>query len=242
MRRARRALSGACLALAVLSASAVAVLTRPPAAEAAADWSLTSPDGGVVAELYRSPAGELSYEVRSGGTTVLERSSLGLTLAGDDGDLTRGLTFVNRSDTTVDQTYPLRHGKAATGRDHANEATLTFANAAGVSVQVVVRAYDDGIAIRYRLPGSGTRQITAEATSFNLPAAATAWMQPPAPNRNYEAEFSEGRIGTDFRSGEYAWQALADVPGDPWVLLAEAAVYGTYGASHLQGSGADDDV
>jgi len=59
------------------------------------------------------------------------------------------------------------------------EVTLTI-NRTGVgeqSFQMVWRAYDDGIAYRYRIPGSGLKGVNGEASNWILPSGTKVWYQ-----------------------------------------------------------------
>ena len=81
---------------------------------------------------------------------------------------------------TIDETYTMTTGKRRACRNHANEQTLVFQNAGGAKVELIVRAYNDGVAFRYRFPEqSGDKYIvTSEATGFRLPQDGKMWVHP----------------------------------------------------------------
>src|SRR5690606_10609577 len=126
---------------------------------------------------------------------------------------------------TVDETYALRTGKRLENRNHYTELTLNFENLKGAKLDIVFRAYDDGVAFKYVFPEKDDKEYTVirELTGFNLPEG-LAWMQPydsstayaPAYERNYEGSMA---IGTPapFDDG-WCFPALFEA-NDHWILL-----------------------
>lgn len=229
----RFALTAAVLA-SILLAQPAALLAQP----AAEGWSVASPDGRLTLTVLPGEDGRLLWQVERGGRTVLRQSPLGLRLEGDGGDFTGGLSFVSREDARIDETFPILAGGQATSVNRANEATLTFRNAPGRELQLVVRAYDDGVAFRYRVPGDGYA-VTEELTGYALPAEATTWAQPW--RNNYEAEYRQQSLGA-LANGAWGHPVLVSLPGGTWALLTEAWVTGRYAALHFRGSGRGGEV
>ena len=106
-------------------------------------------------------------------------------------------------------------------------------------MHLIVRAYNDGIAYRYYIPGSGSININSELSAYNLPSGAVGWAQ--TFTNNYEAFYNYKTL-LDMSSGDYGMPLLVKYSNNYWSLLSEAAVYGTYCGSHLHGSGAADGV
>lgn len=215
-----------------------------------AAWNVTSPDGGVSVEVRLTDPGQVAdyaagkvrlyYEVRSGGQVVLPLSPLGITR--QDQSFVDGLRLVSASSVrTIDQTYAMLHGKRKVCRDHANEQTLTFENAGGAKLELILRAYDDGVAYRYRFPENGDRTYTviSEDTGFRLPQGGKVWAHPydrasqytPA----YETYWVDGvDVGTASDREGWAFPLLFCTPdGSRWALITEAALDGSYCGSHL---------
>jgi hypothetical protein len=63
---------------------------------------------------------------------------------------------LSRSNAVINESYSLPGRKKAVYRDSANEAVLRLSRG-GQELHLAVRAYDDGIAYRYRIPGTGRR-------------------------------------------------------------------------------------
>jgi hypothetical protein len=223
----------------------VPALARPPsriaplaAPAAASTWTLRSPNSQLTANITLDASGRLSFTLDRPDAHVLAPSPLGITLAGAGGDFTAGLQLVSQSSRSIDETFALISGKSSTSRNRASESTLTFRNPAGRTVQLIARAYDDGFAYRYTFPGSGAAAVTSEASGFRLPVGSTGWLQPYV--NNYEAFYNKGRVGTDFKTGDFGYPALFQTPSGSWALLTEAAISGAYGATRLTASGTGD--
>lgn len=197
----------------------------------ASEWNLDSPNGAISVAIKEG--NPLQYTASLNGTTVLEWSPLGISLT--DRAFVENLTFESEEAATVDETYQLPSGKCSTYRNHCNELSLDFKNQDNAPVRVVFRAYNDAVAYRYVLKGSGAVEITGESSGFTLPAGATGWVQKLHPA--YEAAYDKGTVGSDFTSEDLAFPALFRTGTDAWVLVSEAAVYYPYCACHFSSSG-----
>lgn len=154
------------------------LLSAAPVAAASID--LTSPDGRVAVRIDQDSAERLTYAVRYGDVAILSPSILGLDLEGQRKVLVGGLTVTGTATRTSDSTYRLVAGKVSTARDHFNEVTVSLAekDAPGRRLEVIIRAYDDGVALRYRLPQqSGLTEMTLrqERTRFSFAGDFDCW-------------------------------------------------------------------
>ncbi len=148
--------------LTFLAASA-ASLCLPAACALAAPVTVTSPDGRIAIRIEDDAS---RFTVSRGGKTVIASSPLGLELDGapDFG----ALALESRDDVKVDRRIALVATKAASARDHYRGATLAFKerSGAGRRLLVDVRAYDDGVAFRYRIDGNEPVRLRGERTAF----------------------------------------------------------------------------
>lgn len=207
----------------------------------ASQWSISSPDGKISSSIRLNESGQLSYQVfMSDGaikTEVIEPSPLGIVRADQAFD---SLKFISVTDVkAIDQIYHLSAGKKIENRNHYSEFTLDFENRQGAKLDVVFRAYNDGIAFKYVFPEKDEKEYTVvnELTGFNLPEG-LAWMQPydsatayaPAYERNYEGEMPIG-TAAPFDDG-WCFPALFEA-NDHWVLLTEANLKANFYGSHL---------
>jgi alpha-glucosidase len=146
----------------------------------AAPIDLTSPDGKVAVRIDQDNAERLTYAVRYGDVAILAPSILGLDLEGQRKALVGGLTITGTATRTSDSTYRLVAGKVSTARDHFNEVTVSLAekDAPGRKLEVIIRAYDDGVALRYRLPqqaGMNEMALRQERTRFSFAGDFNCW-------------------------------------------------------------------
>ncbi|HEX8536151.1 MAG TPA: glycoside hydrolase family 97 N-terminal domain-containing protein, partial [Cystobacter sp.] len=196
-------------------------------ADAWAQWTVSSPNGSISISVNRnSSTGALSYSVTQGGAVVIESSALGISTS--IGDFSSGLSFVGRGDTVINESYSLPGRKKASYVNNANEAVLRFSKG-GQELQLVVRAYNDGIAYRYRVPGSGALTIHGESSAFNLPDAATGHAQSYV--SNYEGYYT---ARSSFITGNFGMPVLATA-SNRWILLAESDIGGNYHTAQLTG-------
>lgn len=154
---------------------------------------LVSPAENVVATIGADGAGRLFYSVTRDGLPVLEASPLGVTV--DGVDLGQGVVRLTTSATrTVDETYAVR-GVHDQARNHYNEATVTVGRTGSgdAAFDLVIRLYDDGVAYRYIVPGSGERTVSGEASGWTLPEGAEVWYH--TNTGNYESVMFLGTIG-----------------------------------------------
>jgi alpha-glucosidase len=233
---------------------ALGLVIGMPLLAAAADssWTVTSPNGELTFELQlASGPGALTYTVghRHGGTRgdVVLSSPLGVRR--DDQSFVNGLRFVSAAPaTTIDETYMMPHGKRRSVHHQARQQIFTFANGGGgaassaaARVDIIVQVTNDGVAFRYRFPGSdkSRHKLLEETTGFSVPAGSTAWMQEQQPPTRYspayEALFSEVTAGTTAPTPSgWAFPALFRIAnGRDWVLVTEADVDANNAATRL---------
>lgn len=196
---------------------------------------LTSPNGNISFNLFLS-GGDVLYSVSSGGSQVLEDAPLGLILEGSGGGVeylgTDIASFNSSGITTFDETYPFR-GQKSTARNYYNERTFTFSRPTSgdfPTTQLQVRAYDDGLAFRYLVPGAGTESILGESTSFGLPAGATVWYQPDLDDD--EGNYSSNTAGNF--SSDIGGPATVVLPGGGYLAITEGNVF-NYSGMRLRG-------
>jgi alpha-glucosidase len=155
------------------------VVVLSAAAASAADLTLSSPDGRLVVTVRVADLGParqaLLYRVDRVGEPVLADSLISLTCA-EGGLLRDGLQVVSCVVTQRDTTWRPVWGERADVRDAHCEAVLTVreTNAPGRALRLTVRAYDDGVALRYALPDQAVT-VQREAVEFRLPRDADAW-------------------------------------------------------------------
>ena len=212
-----------------LRAATLMVLLFTVASVADAQYSVRSPDGRVTVTV-RHTRDDLTFTVASGRSVLVDRGALGIVTS--RGDFRTGLAFARQSRNVVNESYRLPVGKRSTYANHANELELTFRKA-DQELRLVIRAYDDGIAFRYMLPGSGDVEIASEHTTFPLAGNGVTYWGQPHPN-NYGYETPLGPVTVE-RISMPVLAELAD--RGHFVLVAQAASYGSYVIPNFTRSG-----
>lgn len=210
-------------------------------------WDVTSPDGHAAISVrmgesdraaYPAPGPRLFFEARYDGTVVVRPSPLGIGRM--DENFVDDLKLVETGGVkTIDEKYTMLTGKRKDCRNYAKEQTLTFQNPKGARVELIVRAYNDGVVFRYRFPET-SRQIhgvserhhmTGEVTGFRLPEAGKIWAQPyDKPGKYtpaYETYYVNGAdVGTS-SSSEAGWAfpvLFCTADRSRWGLVTEAGL------------------
>ena len=146
----------------------------------AQDRHLVSPDGAIDVTIGQDATSKgPTYAIAFHGRSVIATSPLGLAFEsykklGPD----TAVTATTRA--SADTRYHLLAGKTALARDHYNELILGLTETGGARrrLDIVFRAYDDGVAFRYRLPvqpGFTDLRLAGELTEFAFPADYHCW-------------------------------------------------------------------
>jgi alpha-glucosidase len=181
----------------------------------------------------------LSYSVAYNKISAIEPSPLGIVR--DDQQFSENLKFISKNEAAIDETYTLSIGKKLQCRNQANELTMTFENGNKEKVQLIFRAYNDGMAYRYHFPktDNNPHKIMKEESGFAIAKNAKAWIQPYDLNVRkkpcYETFYENGiAVGSPSPNpAGWAFPALFNT-NNLWVLITEAALNETYPGTHLE--------
>ncbi len=177
------------------------------------------------------------------GKVFLDPSPLGLETS--IGSLASGLSDAGSITRSIDESYTLPHGKVRGVRHRANELTARFTNNAKEVLEIIVRAGNHDVAVAYRISSEENHRATIlrEATAFNLPDSATAFVTPQAragdgfagSKPSYEEPyFLDQPVGTKSSFGlGFTFPALFRIGGDGWMLLSETGVSSGYAGTRL---------
>ena len=132
--------------------------------------SVSSPDGKLKFLLKITPE-TVSYEVNYKKQLLVENSLLGFSF--DNGEFGSNLKTGKVRRKSIDETYELVVGKVSSARNHCNEmiVPLQEKEAPGRLIDLVVRAFNDGVAFRYEFPeqeGWNSYVMYDEKTQFRL--------------------------------------------------------------------------
>lgn len=136
--------------------------------------TVKSPDGRNAVSI---DSDKLTWAVSRDGKAIIDASPLALTL--DIARIGAGARLTGHAETSVKDTYEIVVGKARSAPDHYNQSDLAFA-AAGkpLNFNLLVRAYDNGVAFRYAVPeqaGVSAIKVRSEGTQFNFAKDYDCW-------------------------------------------------------------------
>jgi alpha-glucosidase len=178
----RRVLFGGAGALAVVAGAGWLSRGRGPSdAEGTSSYVVRSPDGQLQIEIVVTPVdAALTWEVRRGEDVVILPSAIGLRLA--DGKLLGpGARVVSHRRNARDEPWRPPYGIREQYPDRCEELSLRLEDpASGIEFEVVARAYDEGVALRYLLIRGADQadtelSLAGEATHFRLPPRAQVY-------------------------------------------------------------------
>ena len=193
---------------------------------------IVGPDGLLLFKLHVDD-GRLKFSVVSQTNTIIEPSSMQFTV--DGVDLAEGVEVGPPEPYQVNETYSW-FGAHALATNHCNGARLALKHLKSDTVYTLeVRAFDDGVAFRYVVPGDKRARVPDEATTFLIPAGCTVW------HHDLEGHYEGVHAKTDIseiRDGEWAAPPLTfKLPnGAGYAAITEAALM-NYSGMALQAKG-----
>lgn len=184
-------------------------------AAAASDALVLTSPGGQVRFRILLEQDRLSYDVTLSGKPVLDPSPLGIVV--DGVNLAEGVRAGGTERYQTNQTYPM-YGVHSIAVDRSNGARLALTHVkSGAAFSIEARAYDNGVAFRYVVPGGapsgpGKPRVPDEATVFRIPAGSTVWYHDL--QGHYEGEHKKRSL-EQVEGGDWAAPPLTfRLPGD----------------------------
>jgi len=198
----------------------------------ARDVVVSSPDGALTVTMGVDN-GQAWYRVDRGSEPVIGRSALGLSIK--DADLQGGIGMGKALRASLDETWSQPWGEDAQVRNHYNQVTVRLHERRGAKryIDVVCRAYDDGVALRYefpRQPGLQDFVIIDELTQFALPTDAPTWSI-PALTPYYEGIYTREPVS---RKGNMSGPVAIEAGDSLYLAIMDANLtdYATMNFSH----------
>ncbi|MDR0864937.1 MAG: glycoside hydrolase family 97 protein [Candidatus Symbiothrix sp.] len=156
--------------------------------------SLNSPDGNTVITFGLSE-GKPVYSVTKNSQEIIKPSALGFLLSGED-HFCSDFKIIGTQKESRDETWQQPWGEEVEVRNHYNELKVELQETTGEKrlLNIVFRAFDDGIGFRYEFPGQENLkafEITAELTEFALLQDFEAWSIPAYKGEYYEVLFKK---------------------------------------------------
>lgn len=176
---------------------------------------MTSPDGKGVLTV-KDDSGRIEYSIAWGGKMIIQPSCLGLEIGKPmlDGLKIAGVRALGKHDESWRPVY----GERAEIPDRYNSWEFDVNSGDKKAFTIIVRAYDEGMAFRYRIHG-GYFKVTDEFTEYTLPEGTLAYFTPRA-----QTEYSVLPLRDWPGDGESDRPLLLKLPDGSFACLAEAGV------------------
>lgn len=161
-----------------------------------------------------------------------EVTKVALGLSRSDQDFHTQLKFVNASKPTrITDNYTMLHGKKSNPKNQANEIKIRFENPNKTVMNLILRAYNDGVCFKYEFPEKNkSYEMKDEYSSFAVNDSSSRWLQKF--DLSNEFLFSEMNNGNTQQS--WGYPALFHQKGNKhWFLLHESDLDRTYCATKL---------
>jgi alpha-glucosidase len=197
-------------------------------ASVVADVAVSSPDGKVSAT-FTVTDGRLTCTVQRAGTTILEPSPLGIVI--DGVDLGKGVKLGEPETSVIDERYPWR-GVKSEMHNHCNAVAISVTHSAGQEWTLEARAYNDGVAYRYVVPGEGTRRVDGETSGWRLPEGSGVWHRWNHPKIN-QFEHNDQLLDVTEIKKDFNFQFPATIvlPDGSYAALMESGTFNWSGLS-----------
>lgn len=189
--------------------------------------SVSSPDGKLRFSLKVTPE-SVSYDIDYRKQSLIANSLLGFSF--DSGEFGRNLKAGKVQRKKIDETYKLIVGKTSSVRSRCNEMTVPMQERSdsGRLINLVVRAFDDGIAFRYEFPEQkawDSYVMYDERTQFNLQGNPMALlMYLPGYVNTHEGVYSHVRYDKVARKRLIEMPATFEFDNGVAVVITEAAI------------------
>lgn len=213
------------------TAAAAVAATKRTATEPKAILELKSPSGGIQSDLRLSTYGAPELQVHLNGNLLMDWSPLGIIF--DGMEFVDGLEASEPSPVeAIQDSYTLINDKQSDVEETGHEQIVRFTNPEGQSLEVALRAYDDGVAFRYQLPEGieGAFEIIDEVTAFHPAAEAKAYGNPYDRPGAFSPAYET--IITDIKSAEVFFPVLLQMEAGS-VLMTEAGLERGNNGSHI---------
>ncbi|MDP4270544.1 MAG: glycoside hydrolase family 97 catalytic domain-containing protein, partial [Bacteroidota bacterium] len=177
----------------------------------------------------------VDYNAEGKSTTVIPQIQLGLLRS--DQDFSKALKFVKTGKpASIHEDYTVLHGKRKRCTNAANELTVAFETPSKAKLNLIMRAYNDGVAFRYEFPEkSGSFVVKDELTAYSIPDSTKRWLEKFNPaNEGLYSSMVDGKVQQD-----WGYPALFNTPDKScWYLIHEADLDRNYCGSKLSNAGA----
>ena len=203
----------------------ILLLTGLCAISSTAQVKVTSPDKEIVAELSAN-GGRLTYSVEFRGHQVLASSPIGIEVG--IGTFGGSEVMGKPAISTFRERFPWRGNKSEVVV-RGKRAMVPMKSAAG-EWQLEIVCFDDAVAWRGIILGSGSRKVKGESSAWVFPPGTVAWCNPVTSNcEGIHERWAVNEIPRDKFTNGIAMPITFELPGGVFAALMEAEVMGYSG-------------
>jgi len=198
--------------------------------------TITSPNQKISVGLYNvqnTDLGEwylkVNYEDKGKTCEAIPQVALGLSRS--DQEFSKELKFLKSGKPLfINEQYTVMHGKRSQCGNSANETVISFENAGKARLNLIIRAYNDGVAFRYEFPEKeGSFVIKDELTAYTIPSKTKRWME----KWDLANEGPYSLIKDESVQQTWSVPALFNTDSTCWYLIHEADLNRTYCGTKL---------
>jgi len=174
---------------------------------------------------------KVSYQTDKNTAEILPKINLGISR--NDQDFSKELLFLKATKPKlIKEHYELPFGKKLVRDNEANEVVVSFENPGKAKLNLIIRAYNDGITFRYEFPEKkGSYVVNDELTAYQIPKDSKRWLEKwNTANEGLYTESSDDKIVQQ----EWCYPALFNSTDKScWFLLHEADLDRNYCGTKL---------
>lgn len=218
----------------MLFAFTVFVLGSSSCLAANAPLTVTSPDGNLSVSLELKsnpqpylPGERLYYHISYQGKPILRDSPLGLDFLGAP-SLDHDFQITDTARGSRDEKWKDLLGARRVVQDHYNQLSVSLQekSAPRRRLDIILRAYNEGIAFRYSLPRQSEIEkfiLSSENTGFYFAGPASAYASTSSRYLNgYETQFFRSDVNAIKPNAMSVLPLLVQLSGGPWLAILEA--------------------
>lgn len=163
--------------------------------------------------LFTSISGELYFNTIYCGKQIIENSPLGL----------------NVDNNLLGKDVRIKSTEHLAGTTKSNDAIYKLEEKNGNVFYIDVRVFSDGLALRYRIPSSGSKCIYGEKTSFTFPEGTRVWYASGPFQYDWLQQYQD-RLTKDIDGELLVPPATFLLSGGTYAAITEANLFNYHGA------------
>lgn len=199
---------------------------------------VTSPNKKIKVSLHYDGTGQsarwylkIGYDNNGKVSDAIPRIDLGLSRSDQDFLEELSLKKISKPRSIKDE-YNAVHGKRSHRINFANEIIASFEKKNHAKLNVIIRAYNDGVVFRYEFPDAqGEFKVKDELTSYTIPQGTSRWLEKwNTANEGFYDEIKNDKV----EQRDWCYPALFQSPDSGcFYLLHEADLNRSYCGSKL---------